>query len=120
MKYDQYRQEIEKYDMLINAEQDKEKQNQLLKEAIDLNERYIAALKKPIPAKIVFCVLLSLIYLLGLMIFLPQIIIRKSKIRICQDRISKYNTMLEINNVGYEEMPMEEEIEKNNEENADQ
>ena len=97
MKYDDYRREIEKYDMLIRLEADKEKQNQLIDEAIKLNKQYIAALKKPIPVKIVFCVLLSIVYLLGLVIFLPQIIVRKNKIKICEDRISKYQTLQFIN-----------------------
>lgn len=87
-KYDQYRQEIYSLDNLINTVTDKERKLELIDQNIQLNQEYIRVLKRPIPVKIVFCVILSLIYFLGLMIFLPQIIIRKNKIAACERRIT--------------------------------
>ena len=87
-KYEQYRQEIYSLDNLINSVTDIDRKLQLIDQDIRLNQEYIHALKKPIPVKIVFCVILSLIYLIGLMIFLPQIIVRKNKIAACERRIA--------------------------------
>ena len=86
-KYDDYRDRIYLLDKKIENATDKDAKIALIDENIQLNQEYIAALKKPIPAKIVLCVILSIIYLIGLMIFLPQIIIRKNRIKACERRI---------------------------------
>ena len=92
-KYEQYRQEIYYLDAQIEHEEDKEVKIKLIDENIELNKQYIQALHKSIPVKIVFCVLLSILYLLGLVIFLPQIITRKNKIAACQRRIISLEAM---------------------------
>ena len=87
-KYEQYRQEIYYLDSAIANTNDTEKKIELINKNIDLNRQYIHALKKVIPVKIVFCVILSFVFLIGLAIFLPQIIVRKNKIAACERRIA--------------------------------
>ncbi len=86
--YEQYRQEIYTLDTLIANTNDPDKKIKLIDENIELNKQYIHVLKRVIPVKIVFCVILSFAFLLGLMIFLPQIIVRKNKIAACERRIT--------------------------------
>ena len=86
--YDDYRIEIETLDKKIAITEDIQKKIELIDEDIVLNEGYIRVLKRPIPVKIVFCVILSFAFLLGLIIFLPQIIVRSTKIKICRKRIA--------------------------------
>ena len=88
MKYEDYRREIYALDSMINSVTDVDRRIELINKNISLNQAYIRALKRPIPVKIVFCVILSFAFLLGLMIFLPQIIVRKNKIEACERRIS--------------------------------
>ena len=85
--YEEYRQEIYYLDEKIGRTEDKEEKLKLIDENIQLNNEYINKLKKPIPVKIVLCVVLSIFWLIGLMIFLPQIIIRKTKIKACKRRL---------------------------------
>ena len=85
--YEQYRQKIYDLDVRIANASDKDRKIELIDENIKLNEEYIYYLKKPLTAKIVWCIILSIVYLIGLMIFLPQIIIRKNKIAACERRI---------------------------------
>ena len=86
-KYEEYRRQIYILDTKIANTADPEAKKELIDQDIELNREYIAVLKKPIPVKIVFCILLSIVYLLGLIIFLPQIIIRKNRIQACLRRI---------------------------------
>ena len=86
-KYDDYRREIYDLDFQITNTNDKEQKLELIDKNIQLNKEYIHILKKPIPVKIVFCILLSIFFLLGLIIFLPQIIIRKNRVTACERRI---------------------------------
>ena len=86
-KYETYRQKIYDLDVRIANTTDKDRKIELIDENIKLNEEYIYALKKPLTAKIVLCIVLSIIYLIGLMIFLPQIIMRKNRIAACERRI---------------------------------
>ena len=86
-KYEDYRDRIYFLDKKIENATDKAAKIALIDEDIQLNKEYIVALKKPLAAKIVFCILLSILYLIGLMIFLPQIIIRKNRIKACERRI---------------------------------
>ena len=78
MSYEQYAAKIYALDARIKNENDQTKRNELLDEAIKVNQDYIEVLRKPLPWKIALCVILSVFFLLGLMIFLPQI---KSKSR---------------------------------------
>lgn len=87
MTYEDYRQEIYRLDEKIARVEGKEEKLALIDENIRLNKEYIYLLHRPIPVKIVFCVLLSFVFLLGLMIFLPQIIVRNTKIKACRRRI---------------------------------
>ena len=87
MHYEDYRREIYVLDSRIANATDPKTKIELIDQNISLNEEYIKALKKPLAVKIVFCILLSFIYLIGLMIFLPQIIIRKNRIAACEQRI---------------------------------
>ena len=87
MTYEQYRQEIFSLDEKIAKTDDKEEKLKLIERNIQLNKEYIYVLKRPIPVKIVFCVILSFFFLIGLTIFLPQIIIRKTKIKACERRL---------------------------------
>ena len=85
--YEQYRSEIYQLDYLITNTTDIDQKLLLIDRNIGLNRSYIHALRRPLPVKIVFCVLLSFAFLLGLMIFLPQIIIRTNRADACQRRI---------------------------------
>ena len=87
MSYEQYRDNIMQLDNLIKLETDIDERIELIDKNISLNKEYIYYLRKPIGVKVFFCVLLSIIYFLGLFIFLPQIIVRKNKIKICERRI---------------------------------
>ena len=89
MTLEQYKAEIEALDYRIEIEKDNAKKIELIDRNIKLNNEYIALLKKPITLMIILCAVLSILYLIGLAIFLPLIIIRKNKIRICQERIAK-------------------------------
>ena len=89
MTYDQYRSRITFLDKQIKETTDRDEKIKLIDENIQLNKEYIHALRKPIPAKIVLCVVLSIFFLIGLMIFLPQINVRKGRIRICERRIDQ-------------------------------
>lgn len=85
--YEYYRQEISVLDAKIARCEDNEEKIKLIDEDIKLNKEYIHLLRRVIPVKIVFCVILSFAFLLGLIIFLPQIIVRKTKINTCLTRI---------------------------------
>ena len=87
MKYEDYRQQIYILDTRIANTNDPEEKKTLIDQDIALNRQYIHALKKPLPAKIVLCIILSFAFLIGLMIFLPQIIIRNNRINACERRI---------------------------------
>ena len=93
MSYEQYAAKIYALDAKIKNENDQTKRNELLNEAIKVNQDYIEVLRKPLPWKIALCVILSVFFFLGLIIFLPQIIIRNSKAKICENRIATYMAM---------------------------
>lgn len=93
--YEDYRMEIEVLDKKIGRTADKNERLDLIDKNIALNESYIRVLKKPIPGMIVWCVLLSFLALLGLFIFLPQIITRSSKAHIAKTRIKALNELKE-------------------------
>ena len=94
-KYEDYRREIYDLDRRIASETSSDAKLQLIDENIALNQEYIYLLKKPLAAKRVGCILLSFFFLLGLVIFLPQIIIRKNRINACQRRIYSLESMKE-------------------------
>lgn len=73
---------------LIEMEKDPLEKLSLINEDIALNELHIKDIRRAMPVKIVFCVLLSLFYGIGLFIFLPSLIIRKTRINICKDKIA--------------------------------
>ena len=91
--YEQYRQEIYYLDSAIANTTDANKKIELIDKDIALNRQYIHVLRRVIPVKTVFCVILSLFALIGLMIFLPQIIVRKNKVAACQRRIYTLSAM---------------------------
>ena len=85
-----YRGKIELLDnKIIDACDDYEKLS-LLTEAIELNKAYIRALRRPIPAKIIFGIL---ILPLGLIALFPQAIVRSTKANIAKNRVQKYEKM---------------------------
>lgn len=86
--YEQYRQEIYYLDEAIANTKDVDKKLELIDRNINLNNEYIHLLKKSLPVRIIFCVILSFVFLLGLDIFLPQIIVRNNKIKACERRIT--------------------------------
>ena len=74
--------------------QDPNEKKALIDKDIDLNRKYIYALRKPLRAKKFWCIFLSVVLFgMGLLIFLPQIIVRNNKADICERRI-KYLTAL--------------------------
>ena len=85
--YEDYRTDIELLDRRIETANSIEEKIRLIDDDIVLNNGCIRTLKKPIPAKIVWCVLLSVFFLLGLFIFLPQILSRSVKIKACKNKI---------------------------------
>ena len=87
--YNDYRTKIAFYDEEIRIENDKNKKLELIDQNIKLNKEYIALLQKPIGGYIVGCILLSILFFLGLFCYLPPIIIRKNKIRVCENRIAR-------------------------------
>lgn len=87
-KYEEYRSRIFALDKMVDSTTDPEEKKRLIDQDIALNEEYIRFLKKPLTAKIILCIVLSILYLIGLMVFLPQIIIRKNRIRACERRIT--------------------------------
>ena len=93
MKYNDYRQEIYFLDMQIKTATDPDEKIALIDKNIELNKQYIHVLRRPLAVKTVFCIILSIFFLLGLMIFLPQIIVRKNKAEACERRI-RYLTAL--------------------------
>ena len=92
--YNDYRQEIYFLDAQIKAAADNNEKLTLIDKNIALNNEYIAALRKPLKAKKFWCIFLSIICCgLGLIIFLPQIIIRNNKADACVRRV-RYLTAL--------------------------
>ena len=95
MTVDEYRIKIRFLDERIKNTDDVDKKKALIDENIALNKEYIELVRKPIKAKIVWCVILSFVLLMGLFIYLPSINIRKGRIRICERRIA-YLTQLKL------------------------
>ena len=94
MKYNDYRQEIYFLDEQIKTVTDTKEKLALIDKNIALNNDYIRVLRKPLKAKKFWCIFLSIVCCcLGLMIFLPQIIIRNNKADACERRI-RYLTAL--------------------------
>ena len=91
--YEQYRIEIYDLDTRIANTSDVNRKIELIDKNIELNKQYIHVLKRVIPVKIVFCVIISFAFLLGLMIFLPQIIVRSNKVSACERRIASLTAM---------------------------
>ena len=88
MKYNDYRQEIYFLDNQIKNTTDPNEKIALIDKNMALNYEYIRVLRKPLPAKKFWCIFLSIILFgMGLVIFLPQIIIRNNKVDACNRRI---------------------------------
>ena len=88
MKYNDYRQEIYFLDGQIKNTTDTTEKLELIEKDITLNEAYKRALRKPLAAKKFWCVFLSIIaFGMGLIIFLPQIIVRNTKADACDRKI---------------------------------
>ena len=88
MTYNDYRQEIYFLDAQIKEATDNDEKLALIEKNIALNNEYILALRGPLKAKKFWCVFLSIVFFgLGLLIFLPQIIIRNNKADACVRRV---------------------------------
>lgn len=85
-----YRSKITFLDRRIKEEQDKNAKLQMIDDNIKLNQEYIALLRRPLKGYKVGCVLLSIFFFgLGLLIYLPPIIIRNNRANICERRIDQ-------------------------------
>jgi len=94
MKYNDYRQEIYFLDQQIKDATDDNEKIALIDKNIALNNEYIYLLRRKLPGKKFWCVFLSIVcFGLGLIIFLPQIIIRNNKADACIRRV-RYLTSL--------------------------
>ena len=96
MTIDEYRIQIRFLDEKIEKTEDVSKKTELIDKNIQLNREYISLLRKPLAGRIVWCVILSILFFgMGLFIYLPSINVRKGRIRICEKRIA-YLTQLKI------------------------
>ena len=93
MTYDEMRVQIPHYDKLIQEETNYSRKLGYIDQQIALLNEYIAFLKKGRRIRIVLCVLLSLLAFMGLVIFLPGIIIRNIKLTRARNKLVYYMKM---------------------------